>query len=495
MSGQASHLPAGIAPDQVDLLAGGTLPAAAVAHWRAQPSRGFVRDLDGHWLTGAELDERTGAAATALRAAGARPGARFAVCARTSAAFLVAYVAALRAGLVVVPINADYTEPEIARIIDDARPVVAVAEGAEPRSWMKRASGSETVVTGIDLLELPPRGASPDPIDAAIPADPAVMLYTSGTTGRPKGAQLTHGNILSGANAVALAWRWTAEDRLLLTLPLFHMHGLGVGVGGTLATGAQLVLRPGFDAGDVVEQAGDGVTMFFGVPAIYQRLRAAGATGALRGLRLLVSGSAPLPAALSEQVAAATGQFPLERYGMTETLMITSNPYDGPRKPGKVGFPLPGVDLRLSGSGEIEVRGPNVLPGYYHRADADAEAFTADGWFRTGDLGELDDDGHLQLIGRSKELIITGGYNVYPREVEEVIATFPGVVEVAVIGRPSDAWGEAVTAVVVNDGPIDEGALRAHAATQLAPYKVPKTIELIDELPRNALGKVVRHEL
>jgi malonyl-CoA/methylmalonyl-CoA synthetase len=321
------------------------------------------------------------------------------------------------------------------------------------------------------------------------------MMYTSGTTGRPKGAPLSHGNLLTSATAVARAWRWTAADRLLLTLPLFHMHGLGVGVNGALAAGAQIVLRTGFDAADVAARCQEGVTMFFGVPSMYQRLAGGGVAGALAQLRLLVSGSAPLPAELALAIADRAGQLPLERYGMTETVMLTSNPIDGPRKPGKVGLPFAGVQLRLDDAGEVQVRGPNVFAGYYRRADADAEAFTTDGWFRTGDLGELDEDGHLRLVGRSKELIISGGFNVHPREVEEVIERFPGVREVAVIGRPSDAWGESVTAVIVSEGPIDVARLRAYAAAQLAPYKVPKQVELVSELPRNALGKLLRNEL
>jgi malonyl-CoA/methylmalonyl-CoA synthetase len=247
---------------------------------------------------------------------------------------------------------------------------------------------------------------------------------------------------------------------------------------------------------------------------MYQRLVSAGRAGALRPLRLLVSGSAPLPAALAERVARETGQLPLERYGMSETVMLTSNPYDGPRKPGTVGLPLPGVGLRLArsideatagadavdatsgaSSAEVQVRGPNVIGGYFRAPEADAEAFTPDGWFRTGDLGQLDEDGYLRLVGRSKELIITGGYNVYPREVEEALATHPAVREVAVVGRPSETWGEEVTAVVVARQSVSERELRMYAERQLAPYKVPKRVEFADQLPRNALGKVLRHEL
>jgi malonyl-CoA/methylmalonyl-CoA synthetase len=254
-------------------------------------------------------------------------------------------------------------------------------------------------------------------------------------------------------------------------------------------------LRPRFDPRDVAEQCQHGPSMFFGVPAMYQRLAAAGRLDAFTSLRLLVSGSAPLPAALATEIAQATGQIPLERYGMTETLMLTSNPYGGERRPGTVGFPLPGVEVRLADSGEVEVRGPNVIAGYFLNPEANAAAFTDDGWFRTGDLGEVSDDGYLRLVGRSKELIITGGFNVYPREVEEVLQAHPGVAEVAVVGRPSEQWGEEVTAVVVSTGELAAEDLRTLAASQLAPYKVPKRVEFIDQLPRNALGKVIRSRL
>jgi malonyl-CoA/methylmalonyl-CoA synthetase len=347
-------------------------------------------------------------------------------------------------------------------------------------------------VTGLELDG--PLGEEND-LDGARSDDGALLIYTSGTTGRPKGAALSHGNLLSSASAVNLAWSWDSEDRLLLALPLFHVHGLGVGLNGSLCAGAEVALAAKFDPADVATRAEDGATLFFGVPTMYQRLVQSGQVERLRPLRLLVSGSAPLPAELAEELARRTGQIPLERYGMTETVMLTSNPYDGPRKPGTVGLPLPGVSVRLSEAGEVEVRGPNVIGGYYERPEADAEAFTGDGWFRTGDIGEHDEDGYLRLVGRSKELIISGGYNVYPREVEEVLAGFPDVREVAVVGRPSERWGEEVTAVVVADEAIDSERLRAYAAERLAPYKVPKRVEFIDEIPRNAMGKVVRGDL
>jgi malonyl-CoA/methylmalonyl-CoA synthetase len=273
------------------------------------------------------------------------------------------------------------------------------------------------------------------------------------------------------------------------------VHGLGVGLNGSLCAGAAVSLAAKFDPEVVAARAEDGTTLFFGVPTMYQRLVHSGHVERLRSLRLLVSGSAPLPAELAEELARRTGQMPLERYGMTETVMLTSNPYDGPRKPGTVGMPLPGVETRLSDGGEVEVRGPNVIAGYYERPEADAEAFTDDGWFRTGDIGECDGDGYLRLVGRSKELIISGGYNVYPREVEEVLAAYPGVREVAVVGRPSERWGEEVTAVVVAEDAFDGERLRAYAAERLAPYKVPKRVEFTGELPRNAMGKVVRGDL
>jgi malonyl-CoA/methylmalonyl-CoA synthetase len=486
----ADHLPAGMSAADVDLLRDDSLVGRWTRRWRERPAWPQLRDVDGAWIASDELETRTRAAANRLLASGLEPGDRFVLSAATSADLVVAYVAALRAGLVVVPLNTAYTRGEVARIVRDARPAAAALDDDERAGWVGEACDARLL--GVDL-RLPEADAG-QPIDRATRDDPALLVYTSGTTGEPKGALLTHGNLLSSATAVNLAWRWEYDDCLLLTLPLFHLHGLGVGINGTLCAGAAAVLRPKFEAEDVSKRA-EGVSMFFGVPAMYQRLATCGRASALSRLRLLVSGSAPLPAALAEELAAATRQVPLERYGMTETVMLTSNPYDGPRRPGTVGFPLPDVEVRLADSAEVEVRGPNVIAGYYGRPDATAEAFTADGWFRTGDLGELDDDGYLRLVGRSKDLIITGGYNVHPREVEEVLGMHPDVREVAVVGRASDAWGEEVTAVVVPERPVAVELLRAHAAAQLAPYKVPKTVEFASELPRNALGKILRSEL
>jgi len=493
--GWAAHLPTDLAPDSVDILAGANLPAAFSHHWLERPSALALRDIDGTWLTSEELATRTAIAARRLRAAGFLPGDRVVVCAGTSAALVCAYVALLRAGLVAVPVNPTYTRGEVERVVRAARPAAAIVSDGERARWIRGAAPG-CAVSGLDLgFEAVGQGGEVA-LDVARTDDPALLMYTSGTTGTPKGALLSHGNLLSSARAVALAWRWTPEDRLLLTLPLFHVHGLGVGIIGSLVSGSQVVLRPGFSPDDIAEQAGDDVTMFFAVPAMYQRLVASGHAEALAPLRLLVSGSAALSAAQSDAVAEAAGQRPLERYGMTETMMITSNPIAGPRKPGKVGLPLPGVELRLAEDGEVQVRGPNVMSGYDLAQPGEEDGFTADGWLRTGDLGELDEDGYLRLVGRSKELIISGGFNVHPREVEETLAAFPGVREVAVIGRPSDEWGEAVTAVVVaEEGAIDADELRGFAAERLAAYKVPKAVEFVDALPRNAMGKIVRADL
>lgn len=469
--------------------------AVGAAAWRRDPDRPVLQDVDGTWLSGGRLELETSERARRLRAAGLIPGDRVVLCAGTSASLVMAYLATLRAGLVAVPLNPGYTRTEVERLVRAARPAAALVERDEVAFWV----GGSAPVCDLEARRLAHGvGRTDVPLDAAGTEDPALLLYTSGTTGAPKGALLSHGNLLSSARAVTLAWRWTEHDRLLLTLPLFHMHGLGVGINGSLVSGGQVVLRPGFDARDVAERChADGISMFFGVPAMYQRLLGAELAGCLESLRLIVSGSAPLAAAQSDAIAAAAGQRPLERYGMTETVMLTSNPIDGPRKPGRVGLPLPGVELRLAPDHEVQVRGPNVLAGYDSPdgLSRPAGAFTPDGWFRTGDLGELDEDGHLELVGRSKELIITGGFNVHPREVEEAITQFPGVREAAVVGRPSPDWGEAVTAVVVSDRALDPAAIRAFAAQRLAPYKVPKAVEFVEELPRNSLGKVLRHEL
>jgi malonyl-CoA/methylmalonyl-CoA synthetase len=413
-----------------------------------------------------------------------------------SAGLVVTHVACLRSGLVVVPANTGYRSEELAHIIADSEPRAAVVDDAERAGWCLQAGRENLLVTepGVPL----PDGSVPA-LDAAVVSagSPALIGYTSGTTGRPKGAVLTHGNLLASVEALLLAWRWTSDDRLVLALPLFHMHGLGVGLHGTLAAGASAVLVPRFGVDAVLDAAATHqATLFFGVPTMYSRLVESPRAAELRQLRLCVSGSAPLPADLHRRLEEASGQRVLERYGMTETVMLVSNPYEGERRPGTVGLPLPGVELRLSPDrGEVLVRGPNVFGGYRNRPESDREAFTDDGWFRTGDLGALDADGYLTLVGRAKELIISGGFNVYPREVEDALRRHTAVVDAAVVGTADPQWGEIVTAYVETCAAVTGEELTAFVGEHLAAYKRPRHVWLVDALPRNALGKVQKHLL
>lgn len=487
------HLPPGTDPSTIDLLARRSLPAAWAALWREQPDRPAIRDVDGTWWTRGALDEVTSDRARRLLAAGLRPGDRIVISGPPSADLVAAHCAALRAGLVVVPVNSAYSAREVGVIVEDASPRGGLVAGEAMRRWL--ADAGVPVVADV-TVELGSGRDDAAELDAAGPDDPALLPYTSGTTGRPKGALLSHGNLLSSTEAIVLAWRWTQDDRLILCLPLFHMHGLGVGVHGTLLSGASAVLHERFDPARVVQEAQAGATMFFGVPTMYSRLVDELGAEALGSLRLCVSGSAPLSAAMHGRIAERCGQRILERYGMTETVMLVTNPYDGERKPGAVGIPFPGVELRLAeGSSEIEVRGPNVFRGYYGRPDADAEAFTDDGWFRTGDVGEVDADGYVSIVGRAKELIISGGYNVYPREIEDLLRAQPGVVDAAVVGTPSEEWGEIVTAFIEAPPDVDADAVVAAVAEELVPYKRPRLVHRVDALPRNAMGKVVRGDL
>lgn len=485
------HLPAGTGPGVVEAMGRTALTVPWVSRWEQDPSRPVLHDDAGGWVSGGELAERTALVAGRLRAAGLVAGDRVLLSADPTVELVVAHVAALRLGLVVVPVNTAYREREVAHVVADAEPRAAIVDDAERGRWVSDAARGPIVVTGTDV-DLP--GGPVDGLDEAAPDDPALMLYTSGTTGVPKGAPLSHRNLLASAEAVALAWRWTPEDRLVLALPLFHLHGLGVGLHGTLTAGASAVIRPAFRADDALDvAAGERASLFFGVPTMYDRLARSGRLSELSALRLCVSGSAPLAPGLHRRVAEQGGQRIVERYGMTETVMNVSNPYDGERRPGTVGFALPGVELRLDAeTDEILLRGPNVFAGYWRRADATAESFT-DGWFRTGDVGAVDADGYLSIVGRRKELIITGGYNVYPREVEDVLRAHAGVGDVAVVGVPDATWGEAVVAFVEGGDPSAD--LVAFAAEGLAPYKRPKRVHHVDALPRNALGKVTKADL
>jgi malonyl-CoA/methylmalonyl-CoA synthetase len=488
------HLPPGTDPAGADVLAEGTLPAAWARHFAAQPHRPILFDAARGWVTAGELDAASRQVAARLYRAGLRPGDRLLVSAATSLDLVEAHVGALRLGLVVLPANTAYREREVTHLVTDASPAAALVDDPERAAWIQRASGGRTLVVGpeVDLPDGPAVG-----VDNAAPADPALLCYTSGTTGTPKGAVLSHANLLASSQSVRLAWRWSAEDRLLLALPLFHFHGLGVGLHTTLLAGASAVLLPRFDPDAVLDAAAKhDATLFFGVPTMYARLAASPRLAELSRLRLCVTGSAPMPAALFERIEEGSGQRLVERYGTTESGMNVSTPADGERRPGTVGLPLPGVELRLAGDGEIQVRGPSVFSGYWNNPAATEDAFARGGWFRTGDIGELDDDGYLRVVGRAKELIITGGLNVYPREVEEVLGTHPAVAEVAVVGLPDDEWGERVTAFVVPAGePPEPEELLAHAVGQLAPFKRPRAVHFVESLPRNAMGKVLRQEL
>lgn len=488
-------MPAGMPATDLDLTAGVSLPAAWARVWSRDPSARVLFEHRRGWVTAAELEEASRRAAGRLQAAGLKPGDRLLFSAEVSVDLVIAHVAALRSGIVVVPVNTAYREREIAHIVRDARPSGALVDSDERAGWIRAATGEETLVFAPDT-DLADR--DPELLDTAGGGDPALIGYTSGTTGAPKGAVLSHANLLSGSESVGLAWRWAAEDRLVLALPLFHAHGLCVGLHGTLLAGASAVLLPHFDVDTVLDAAAEhDATLFFGVPTMYHRLVRSPRVRELGRLRLCVSGSAPLPDELHRALAQRGGQQVLERYGMTETLMLLSCPYEGERRPGSVGFPLPGVEIRLADgeSGEIQVRGDNVFSGYWQRPKETAESFE-DGWFCTGDLASVDPDGYVRILGRSKELIISGGLNVYPREVEEVLLGHPDVAEVAVVGLPSEEWGEQVTAFVVATGERrSPETVLEFAAGQLAPFKRPRRVHFVDSLPRNAMGKVIKHEL
>jgi malonyl-CoA/methylmalonyl-CoA synthetase len=386
--------------------------------------------------------------------------------------------------------NPDYHSSEAEHILHDSQPTLVIAD--EPRREIVKRLGFES----IPVEDLPQ--ADPVPAPHLTPESPAAILYTSGTTGRPKGALLDHGSLLAQGRGALEVWRWTDQDTLVHALPLFHLHGLGMGLHGTLLSGGSAVLIP-FAPETVVHELTHGGTMFFGVPSMYQRLcdwLDEHATDLSR-VRVFVSGSAPLPPALFERCARLLGQPPVERYGITEGGIVVTNPYDGPRQPGRVGYPFPGVEVKIGDQGEVLLKGGQVFKGYWRNPEATREAFTEDGFFKTGDIGEIGDDGTLAIRGRIKELIITGGFNVYPREVELVLEQHPAVHEVAVAGMPSEKWGEEVTAFVVPSGreAVDEKELIAFAHERLASYKCPKRVVKLDKLPRNAMGKVQRSAL
>ena len=469
------------------------LSAAWKRHWDADPEAPVLHDSSRGWLSRGELEAISAICAGRLARLGLTAGDRVMISAESSIDLVASYVACLRMGLVAVPTNTAYGARELSHVIRDARPRAAIIDDPAKSKLVREIDVHMQCLTpDLDL----PDGPTPA-LESARPGSPALICYTSGTTGQPKGAVLSHANCIASAEALRIAWRWIPRDRLLLSLPLFHMHGLGVGLHGTLFAGASAVLLRGFSPDEILASISSfEATLFFGVPTMYHRLASHPDIGSLAGLRLCVSGSAPLPAALHQRIKDITGQRVLERYGMTETLMLVSNPYSSERRPGSVGWPLPGVELRLQGDpAEIQVRGPNVFSGYWERADANAQAFTEDGWFRTGDLGTVDKDGYIEIVGRAKELIISGGFNVYPREVEDLIREHPEIDDVAVVGEDSEEWGERVVAYVVAEPSFDLDALRGFIGDRLAPYKHPRLLHFVAALPRNALGKTQKHRL
>jgi malonyl-CoA/methylmalonyl-CoA synthetase len=438
----------------------------------------------GEAVTYGQLARRAALKAAAL---GVEPGERIAVQVEKSLDCVVLYLAALRAGAVWLPLNPAYTLAELEFFIADAEPTLFVCESDRAADICAIARGAR--VAGIGALGEGPPGA-PTPRGAS---DLAAICYTSGTTGRSKGAMLSHGALLANALALKEAWRFTTGDVLIHALPLYHVHGLFVAIHVSMLAGASMILQPRFDPAAILADL-PRATALMGVPTFYTRLLAQeGLTRcAAAHMRLFVSGSAPLLARTHAAFAERTGHAILERYGLTETLIDTSNPYDGERRPGTVGHPLPGVELRLS-DGQIEVRGSSLFSGYWRDPNKTAAAFTPDGWFRTGDIGEMDAEGYLTLVGRGSDLIISGGLNIYPSEVEAAIDALDGVVECAVVGLPHPDLGEAPAAIVAGEG--EEAAILASLERRLARFKRPRRVLFVDALPRNAMGKVQKAAL
>jgi len=425
-----------------------------------------------------EMEAGAGRLATLLQAKGVRPGDRVAVQTAKSPAAVMLYLACLQTGAVLLPLNTAYTPAEVAYFLGDA----------EPRLFVQDAVALAEEAAGLAPLET---------IHAAAADDLAALVYTSGTTGRAKGAMLSHANLSANALALVEAWGFSGDDVLLHALPIFHVHGLFVAIHCAMLVGAPMLWLETFDI-DRVLAALPRATVMMGVPTFYGRLLADPrfTREAAAHMRLFISGSAPLLESAFEAFAARTGKRILERYGMSEAQMITTNPLNGERLAGSVGYPLPGVALRIAGgedTGVVEVSGPSITAGYWRNPEKTAAAFTADGFFITGDIGRTDPDGRLWLSGRSSDLIISGGLNVYPKEIELVLDDLPGVVESAVIGLPHPDFGEAVTAVIAGTG--DEAAVIAAAREKLAAFKAPKRVLFVADLPRNAMGKVEKAAL
>ncbi len=481
----------------------------------ADPQKVVIETQGGERFTYADLVALSGRLANALKDLGVVPGDRVAVQVEKSVPALVLYLAVIRAGAVYLPLNTAYTLNELAYFIGDAEPKVVVCDPA-------KAAGIEDIARplGASVVTLDPKGqgsliekaqaASPDFATVTREADDlAAILYTSGTTGRSKGAMLTQDNLVSNALTLKEHWRFTANDVLIHALPIYHTHGLFVATNCVLFSNASMIFMPKFDP-QAIFAALPRATALMGVPTFYTRLLQDPrlTPEATAHMRLFISGSAPLLAETHREWQARTGHAILERYGMTETGMNTSNPYDGDRVPGTVGFPLPGVEIRVTDPetgrtlganeiGMIEVRGPNVFKGYWRMPEKTAAELRADGFFITGDLGKIDERGYVHIVGRGKDLIITGGFNVYPKEIETEIDGLPGVVESAVIGVAHPDFGEGVTAVVVAEkgASLQEAEILKALEGRLARFKLPKRVIVVDDLPRNTMGKVQKNVL
>jgi len=486
------------------------LVAAAATSCETGRDKPFLIAGETPLLRFSDLDRETGRLAARLIALGGAPGERVAVQVDKSATAVLLYLATLRAGMVFVPLNTAYTTAELAYFLGDAEPAVVVCRPADEAAVRDLAGAAAVVTLGVDGLgsltdDLPQEVA---PVAMRTTDDLAAILYTSGTTGRSKGAMLSHGNLYSNAATLKDLWQWQEDDVLIHILPIYHVHGLFVALHGALLAGASVLFHAGFDPAAVIADFAR-ATVLMGVPTHYTRLiDSPGLTrAACKHMRLFISGSAPLLAEAHERFAAKTGQRILERYGMTETGMITSNPYDGERVAGTVGFPLPKVSVRLRDDtgqpvelgepGILEVRGPNVFKGYWRNPAKTAEEFREGGYFVTGDVATRDSEGRITLVGRAKDMIIAGGLNIYPKEIEEAIDALPGVAESSVIGVPHPDLGEAVVAVVAREpgAQLTEAGILSAIVTELARFKQPRRVFIVDNLPRNAMGKVQKAAL
>lgn len=482
----------------------------------ADPDKVVIDAGDAGLYSYRELDSRSARFAQVLRNLGVKPGDRVAAQVEKSPEAILLYLACLRAGAVYLPLNTGYTAKELAYFLGDAEPSLAVCDPSRFDLFedLTAAAGVAALETldGRGEGSLIVKADAAEPLPDVVPRsgeDLAAILYTSGTTGRSKGAMLTHANLTSNALTLAAVWHFTSDDVLLHALPIFHTHGLFVATNICLLSGASMLFLPRFDLAQVLALL-PRATSLMGVPTFYSRLLSSPdfTRDLVAHMRIFISGSAPLSPEVHKEFEARCGHAILERYGMTETSMNSSNPYDGPRRAGTVGFPLPDVEIRIADTktgeilpdgevGSIEVRGPNVFKGYWRMPEKTASEFREDGFFITGDLGMFDDQGYLMIVGRDKDLIISGGFNVYPAEVEAAIDALKGIAESAVIGLPHADFGEAVTAVVVPKGEAapSEEAVRTALEPVLAKYKIPKRVLTVDSLPRNSMGKVQKKQL